>query len=254
MPILHRNIIPDVPAWTADNGKIVFRNGFPSHRANLCIHATYGGVISFNDDGEEPVYPPATNYATSFTVPAKALATARTTAFSYGDFVDRRNDENYVDWINYGNILIDFGPEPTGETPGPGQSGTYIDVDGYRYWWSGNVDFLGLGVCLEIHHAGRLFCRWDDNLGSSIWRIYTSGFSFKSTTWYSWDDPPYDWIGAWCEPPSGSYGLCFECAEEWPADNLFRRGHVARFSYAGPAGNNIDLSGLYIDLITDYAA
>lgn len=254
MPILHRHVVPNVPAWTADNGKIVFRNGAPSHRADLSLFASFGGSIGFNDDGDEPVYPPVTNFATSYTLPSKSLSSARATPFQYDAILSRQTDADDVEWLNYGNVFVDFGPEPTGEIPGPGQTGTYMEVGGYRYWWTGDVEFIEQSVCLEPRHGGRLFCRWDAGLGTSVWRIYTAGFRLSSTTVHSWDDPPYGWIGAWCGSTDDNYALRFDCADEWPLDNLFRRGHVARFHYAGPAGNNMDLSGLYIDLTAGYAA
>ena len=97
MPILHRHVVPNVPAWTADNGKIVFRNGAPSHRADLSLFASFGGSIGFNDDGDEPVYPPVTNFATSYTLPSKSLSSARATPFQYDAILSRQTDADDVE-------------------------------------------------------------------------------------------------------------------------------------------------------------
>jgi len=48
MPILHRNVVPNVPALAADNGKIVFRDGKPSHQAEMKIWAEIDFDIPFS--------------------------------------------------------------------------------------------------------------------------------------------------------------------------------------------------------------
>jgi len=46
MPMLFRNVVPDIPAWTADNGKLLFgSDGSPSRRAPITITATLGGTL-----------------------------------------------------------------------------------------------------------------------------------------------------------------------------------------------------------------
>ena len=48
MPILHRKIVPNVPALAADNGKIVFRDGKPSHQAPMDFFVEWSGDIDFS--------------------------------------------------------------------------------------------------------------------------------------------------------------------------------------------------------------
>ena len=57
MPILHRNVVPDVPAWTADNGKIVFgTGGAPSHQLLMRFSVEWSGALNLSawkDEVEE---------------------------------------------------------------------------------------------------------------------------------------------------------------------------------------------------------
>ena len=48
MPILHRHVVPNVPAWTADNGKIVFNAGGISHRNPIVVTAALGGTLGLD--------------------------------------------------------------------------------------------------------------------------------------------------------------------------------------------------------------
>ncbi len=48
MPILHRKVVPNVPALAADNGKIVFRAGKPSHQAEMKIWAELDFDVPFS--------------------------------------------------------------------------------------------------------------------------------------------------------------------------------------------------------------
>lgn len=46
MPMLFRNVVPSIPAWTADNGKLLFgSNGAPSCRAPITVTATLSGTL-----------------------------------------------------------------------------------------------------------------------------------------------------------------------------------------------------------------
>lgn len=46
MPILYRNVTPNIPAWTAGNGHLIFgANGSPSCRAPITVTATLGGTL-----------------------------------------------------------------------------------------------------------------------------------------------------------------------------------------------------------------
>ena len=46
MPILYRNVVPNIPAWTAGNGHLIFgENGSPSCRAPITVTATLGGTL-----------------------------------------------------------------------------------------------------------------------------------------------------------------------------------------------------------------
>ncbi len=48
MPILHRHVVPNVPALAADNGKIVFRAGKPSHQAPMDFFVEWSGDVGFS--------------------------------------------------------------------------------------------------------------------------------------------------------------------------------------------------------------
>ena len=56
MPLLYRNVVPNVPAWTADNGKIVFRGNAPSHQRFMLVSVEWSGNLDlaewkeFEDD------------------------------------------------------------------------------------------------------------------------------------------------------------------------------------------------------------
>ena len=45
MPILHRHVVPNVPALTAGNDAIVFRNGAPSHQRKMKFSLAWGGDL-----------------------------------------------------------------------------------------------------------------------------------------------------------------------------------------------------------------
>ena len=49
MPLLYRNVRPDVPDLTKDNGKLVCRDGAPSHRAEMQWMLTWSGDVDVTD-------------------------------------------------------------------------------------------------------------------------------------------------------------------------------------------------------------
>ena len=65
MPILHRKVVPNVPAWTADNGKIVFRAGKPSHRAEMRATAAISGSITLDSPLTSLGFPAAVTIASA---------------------------------------------------------------------------------------------------------------------------------------------------------------------------------------------
>ena len=47
MPPLFRHVVPNVPAWTAGNGKIVYRGGVPSCQKLMKFSMEWGGNLNF---------------------------------------------------------------------------------------------------------------------------------------------------------------------------------------------------------------
>ncbi len=48
MPLIHRHVIPNAPAWTAGNDAIVFRDGKPSHQAAMDFFVEWSGDVDFS--------------------------------------------------------------------------------------------------------------------------------------------------------------------------------------------------------------
>lgn len=275
MPILHRHVVPNVPAWTADNGKIVFRNGAPSHQAGMRLSITVGGSISFTG--------PLWEGPSSINVAQNSWTGAGVRDPSHPDTTNNwhYNDADLatVDGYTEARRIIQGGTATHDDTGGNGWramgrffGGTYYDNDVSVGQFSASLR----GGAFYLDHT------WDARLGTATWHVYL-GFDgnwrirpsrydqslfpdgasgIAPVQLWQFGQQEYDPdSGSWNRPstlagavlvPGDNPVLKFDCADIWPTDG-FRLGTTHRFVYSGPAGRGVDISNVYIDITASYA-
>lgn len=113
MPPIYRHVVPNVPAWTAGNGKPIYRGNAPSYRRDMVFSASWSGVVSLAGYGFGSKGPPPDPTITS----AEMNSLLQSVPFAARPFV-------YGDGVNW------FRPEYV-EYYRPSTM-TFLDVPGKR--------------------------------------------------------------------------------------------------------------------------
>lgn len=156
MPILHRNVVPNVPALAADNGKIVFRDGRPSHQKKVKFRVELDWNPDFCDDS---LWVQDLDYHGQFIRWAGGVPTAADLTAWLNAPVSAGDNEAYYNtplgWSGRNAMFMRTG----GLLQHPAPAGSGADYD-----W-------------EFQAANRLYLVWDGNNNFWKWRfaIGTSG-------------------------------------------------------------------------------
>ena len=275
MPILHRNVVPNVPSWTADNGKIIHNAGGISHRAEMRLSISFGGYISFGPTVT------ARGFPATLTVPTPNLwKPVRFRPYGQLEFFYNDAARETVGGVAY--RVRRTSPDHVHFTF-PGDDGPYDDGQ-WRIMAAFLVAWTQYGSPLDGEFRASLFKfaiahTWDAAQSSVRWCAWLNVDSNDYIT-PSLCDPvlfpngaagyaPFTLyqrqagvgdelvaallVNADAQHPDASRIIKFESADEWPTDG-FRLGGSQRLVYAGPAGRGMDLSNLYMDVKTEYAA
>ena len=271
MPILHRHVVPNVPAWTADNGKIVFgAGGAPSHRAEMRLSITFGGSINFtgglwkgpsslgvfaNSWTGAGVYDSYYGYANPWnygeadivtvdgcTVARRRIGGGQTTHDRPDDSGNWRATGWFFNGSYYDNVLV-------GEFKASLRGGFfYLD-----HTWDARGNAAPWTVRVGFDH------NWHIRPGLYDERLWPDGVSGVAPVqlWQVGEPEEDPETGGWIYPQllAGAVitpVLTWDCADTWPSDG-FRLGTTHRFTYSGPAGKGIDISNVYIDITASYA-
>ena len=274
MPILHRHVVPNVPAWTADNGKIVFgAGGAPSHRAEMRLSITFGGSIEFTSG--------LWNGPSSLAV----FENSWTGAGVYDSY------HGYVHPWNYGEadiVTADGWHEARRRIDGGQVTHTEPGGNWRATGWFFNGTYYDNGAQVGSFEAalrGGAFCldhTWDARGNAAPWTVrvrFDHNWDINPAHYdeHLWPDglsgiaPVQLWVpgepeydpdhGSWSYPnilagaiivPYNNPVLKWDCADMWPSDG-FRLGTTHRFYYSGYIGKGIDISNTYIDITASYA-
>jgi len=273
MPLIYRHVVPNVPAWTADNGKLVYNSGGISRRRPLTITAALGGTLHITDQG--------------------VLGWLGTSDISLGNSVTQRINSREVD--QYWDT-VEWYRCTYGESGGLGDGMSHVcdTPSGTPVWGWEPRDLhptmglelrwdsaqIGLGtlppytdmgsrwntdatrVYLEIRVHCKLGLEWSANRQQAQWYAELAKYHHSYPYW----DPEYDSVFLLrqerystvssntrediiaMEPSSLTY---FESDEIFPRDPI-RLGNSPRLRYAGivsgPEERGLSLEDAYVDV------